>query len=63
MIKHTIANFVVNDLAEKYRLQKGYEANYSVISEIVEGWDRQVYVVPNTGLKLQHKEQQKHILM
>lgn len=63
MVKDDVANFIIHDLALKTKVQDGYGVNSGIISDVVEGWNRKVYIVPNKALRLNHIEHKKYILM
>ena len=58
-----IAHHILFDLEKSHKLPHGYEANSQIISEVVEGWNRHIYVVHNQAIKLQHRKTKKYILM
>lgn len=62
MIKQNIAQYIINDLSRN-RVPEGFGVNSSVISEVVEGWNQNIYVEPNHTLKINRTQPQKYILM
>jgi len=62
MIKQNIAHYIINDLSRN-RVQEGFGINTGVISEIVEGWNRNIYVEPSHSLKVNRQRPEKYILM
>ena len=63
MIKHNVANYIIQDLSCKNRVPNGYGFNSGVISDVVEGWNQKIYIVPNQALKINHNEPEKYIFM
>lgn len=62
-MKHNVANFIIHDLSTKYRADESLGVNSTVISDVVEGWNRKIYVVPYQAVKLNRQEPEKYILM
>lgn len=62
MIKQNIAHYIINDLSRS-RMPEEISVNSSVISEIVEGWNRNIYVEPNHRVKINRQRPEKYILM
>lgn len=58
-----IANFILYDLSKKARLSTNITAHSGVISDLVEGWNRHVYVVPNNALRFYRRENKKNFKM
>lgn len=58
-----IANYILYDLAKKINVPRGFGVNGNLISDVVEGWDQRIYIVPNQSLKLHHHEPKKYQLM
>lgn len=58
-----IANYIVFDLEQQHKMPYNYQMNKRIISSVVEGWDKKIYVVPQRALDLWHKERKKYTLM
>ncbi len=58
-----IANYILYDLTKKINVPRGFGVNSNIISDVVEGWDQRVYIVPNQSLKLHHREPKKYHFM
>jgi len=54
MHKQNIADFILYDMSKNH-IKSGFGVNTGIISEVVEGWNRNVYVTPQSGLKFHHE--------
>jgi hypothetical protein len=62
-MKTNVANFIIHDLSSHNKLHENLPIDSEVISEIVEGWNQNVYVVSDTATELNRLEIKKYILM
>lgn len=62
MPKQNIANILLYDMAQKYAPSE-FGTDSRVISEVVEGWNKNVYVYPKYSIKFQKRRQKKYDLM
>lgn len=60
MHKQNIADFILYDMAQN-RTQDGSGAGSGLISDIVEGWDRNIYVTPPDNIRF-FRQNPKHRL-
>ncbi|MBO6289340.1 MAG: hypothetical protein IJ738_01530 [Alphaproteobacteria bacterium] len=58
-----IANYILFDLEQKRKIPLGFDVSSQIISELVDGWNKNVYVVPNQATKLCRREIKKYTLM
>jgi hypothetical protein len=58
-----IANYILFDLEQKRKIPLGFDVSSQIISELVDGWNKNVYVVPNQAIKLCRREIKKYTLM
>jgi hypothetical protein len=58
-----IANYILFDLEQKRKLSLNFDVSSQVISEVVEGWNQNIYVVPKQAVKIFHKDTKKYVLM
>ena len=63
MPNNNIANYIVADLQRQHKVPYNYTLNRRIISEVVEGWNQKIYVVPARAVNLWHKENKKYELM
>lgn len=63
MQDNRIANYIVFDLEQQYKMPYNYQMNKRIINSVVEGWDKKIYVVPQSALNLWHKERKNYTLM
>lgn len=61
MYNPNIANYILYSLAHE-KVENGLGVNSGLISDVVEGWNRQIYVVPNKKIKF-HTQNKKYKLM
>ena len=62
MYKQNIANFILYNLAHT-DIHRDLNVNKTLISDVVEGWNRQIYVTPNQPIRINHNLPPKKILM
>ena len=62
MYKQNIANFILYNLAHT-DIYQGVNVNKGLISEVVEGWNQQIYITPNQPIKINKNKIQKKLLM
>lgn len=62
MLKQNIANFILYNLAHT-DIHQGAFVNSTLISDIVEGWNRQIYITPNQPIKINKSTSKKINLM
>lgn len=62
MHKQSIADFILYDIS-KAKVNGGFEVNSSIISDVVEGWNRNIYVTPNEGIKFNRVINTEHKLL
>lgn len=55
MHKQSIADYILYNMNES-RINNGFGINTSIISDVVEGWNRKIYITPNDGAKLRFPE-------
>lgn len=59
MHKQNIADFILYDISKNHG--KGvWGVNSGIISEVVEKWNRDVYVTPRTQVKFHHQSKLSH---
>ena len=58
-----IANYILFDLEQKHKLPLNFDVSSQVISEVVEGWNQNIYVVPKKAVKIFHEDTKKYVLM
>ena len=63
MKTHTFANIIIHDLSSKSRLHDNFEISRGIISELVEGWNKNIYVIPNQALHLYSEKTKKYLYM
>ena len=51
MFKQNIANFILYDLSHT-DIHAGLKVNKGLINDVVEGWDKQIYIVPNQQIRI-----------
>lgn len=61
MYNDNIANFILYDMA-KSKPFHNYGVDSNIISEVVEGWNRQIYVFPKQSLIFNHRLNRKNII-
>lgn len=62
MQKTNIADFILYDLAQT-KINNDFGINSGIISDVVEGWNNNVYVVPNKTIKFARKKTKNFRLM
>ncbi len=62
MQKQNIANILLYGMAQQHTPAE-FGADERIISEMVEGWNQNVYIFPHYGIKLQKNRQKKYHLM
>lgn len=62
MYNQNIADYILYSLASE-RADGNMGVNSSLISDVVEGWNRQIYVVPNKGVKSYMRNNHQYPLM
>ena len=63
MQENRIANYIVLDLEQQHKVPYNYQVSSRIINDVVEGWNKQVYVIPHNAVNLWHKERKKYIIM
>ena len=58
-----IANYIVYDLSKKIYRPSSLTVNPHIINQVVENWDKQIYIVPNDAVKLHRYSKRKYELM
>ncbi len=58
-----IANYIVYDLSKKIYRPNMSAIHPLVINQVVENWDKQIYIVPHDAVKLHHNRVKKYKLM
>ncbi|MBQ8482116.1 MAG: hypothetical protein IJ532_06235 [Alphaproteobacteria bacterium] len=53
MHKQNIADFILYDM-NKNHVRSGFGVDSRIISEVVEGWNRNIYITPNERIKFHH---------
>ncbi len=53
MHKQNIADFILYDM-NKNHIPGGFGVNSGLISEVVEGWNRNIYITPAESIKFHH---------
>lgn len=62
MRQQNIANIILYDVAKRYSPQEtGVDS--SLISEVVEGWNQNIYVVPAQSVRFLKNKPPKYVLM
>ena len=62
MQKQSIANILLYDMAQKHTPAE-FGVDDRIISEVVEGWNRHIYIFPQNGIRLQKNLRKKYDLM
>lgn len=62
MYKQNIANFILYNLAHT-DIYQGANINKGLISDVVEGWNREIYVTPNQPIRVNKNKTKKNLLM
>lgn len=62
MRRQDIANIILYDVAKRH-LPQELEINSKLISEVVEGWNRDIYVIPSQSVRFQKNNRHKYVLM
>ena len=57
-----IINVLLSDLAHE-KVKTGYGVNSGIISDVVEGWNQNIYVVPNKIVLNKHSSNKKFEIM
>ena len=55
MHKQNIADFILYDMSRNH-VKNGFGVNVGIISEVVEGWNRNIYVTPSESVKFYHNQ-------
>lgn len=63
MQENRIANYIVLDLERQHKVPYSHTHNSRIISDIVDGWDKKIYIIPQDVLNFQHKKQKKYTIM
>lgn len=63
MQENRIANYIVFNLEQQNKMSYNYQMDRHIINNVVEGWDKKIYIVPQQALNLWHKERKKYSLM
>ena len=63
MIKEGLTNFIIHDMSFTSRAEDAFGVNSHVISDVVEGWNRNVFVIPDKAIKINTNKQKKYVLM
>ncbi len=63
MKTHTFANVIIQDLSSQSHLHDNFEISRGIISELVEGWNKNLYVIPNQALNLYSEKTKKYLYM
>ena len=53
MHKQNIADFILYDINRNH-VKNGFGVDSQIISEVVEGWNRNIYVTPAERIKFHH---------
>ena len=59
MHKQNIADYILYDM-NKNHIKNDFGVNSSLISEIVEGWNRNIYITPNSRVKFHNQYKSTH---
>ncbi len=62
MPKQSIANILLYGMAQQHTPAE-FGVDDRIISEVVEGWNRHIYIFPQNGIRLQKNRQKKYDLM
>jgi len=62
MRQQNIANIILYDVTKR-RSPQELEINSNLISEVVEGWNRDIYVFPSQSVRFQKNNRHKYVLM
>ena len=62
MQEQNIANILLYDMMPKQK-PAGLDIDNLIISEIVEGWNKNIYVIPKRSLKFQKCQHKKYDFM
>ncbi len=62
MLKQDIANILLYDIAQKYTPSE-FGVDNRIISEMVEGWNKNMYVFPKHNFKFAKRSPQKYDFM
>ena len=62
MQNNDIINVILSDLAHE-KVKTGYGVNSGIISDVVEGWNQNIYVVPNKIVLNKHLSNKKFDIM
>ncbi len=62
MQEQTIANIILSDILNKNVSAKSNTDN-KVISEVVESWNKNIYIIPKQSLKFQKRRAKKYDFM
>ena len=62
MLKQNIANFILYNL-EHTDLQQSMKVDTGLISDVVEGWNKQIYITPKQPIILNKSTNKKITLM
>lgn len=63
MKNHTFANVIIQDLSSASPLHENFEVSQGIISEVVDGWNKDIYVIPRKALQINHRELEKYSIM
>lgn len=58
MHKQNIADFILYDISRNH-VQNGFGVNASAISEVVEGWNQNIYVTPSENIKFCYRQKMR----
>lgn len=59
MHKQNIADFILYDICKSHN-QGAWGINSGIISEVVERWNRDIYVAPHTQVRFHHQAKSSH---
>lgn len=63
MQENKIVNYIVLDLEQQHKVPYSHTLNQRIISDIVDGWDKKIYVIPHDVLNFRRKKHKKYTLM
>ncbi len=58
-MKVNIANFIYSDLRKRFAVQNDNIVDSDLIDVLISKWSNKEYFIPDSGLKLHHKQQIK----
>ena len=63
MQENKIVNYIVLDLEQQHKVPYSYTLNRRIISDIVDGWDKKIYVITQDILNFRREKHKKYTLM